>query len=199
MKRQDVLIIFFKNPIYGKVKTRLAASIGNDKALQVYNEMAAYTRLVTDKLPCDKIVFYSEHVEPDDIWTTDYLKAVQKGIDLGEKMMNAFEAVFQTGYEKVLVIGTDCPTLKEILIQQAFASLDDQDIVVGPSEDGGYYLLGMKEPHPSLFKDITWSSPTVFGSTIEACAKLNLTYDLLPKLRDVDEKGDLEQIKFMKR
>ena len=195
MKQENVLIIFTKNLIYGKVKTRLAATIGNDKAYQVYKDLIAHTHFVTDQLSCDKVVYYSEHMEIEDIWAPNYRKAKQQGNDLGKRMMNAFYDIFQHGYSKAAIIGTDCVTLNADIINKAFEELNNHDIVIGPSLDGGYYLLAMKTLHQNLFENIAWSTETVFDATIAACNYLGLSYYLLPALNDVDEEKDLEDLK----
>ncbi len=191
--KQDLLIIFTKNLLYGKVKTRLAATIGNDNAFRIYKNLVAYTYSVTKQLQCDKIVYYSDYTEEDDIWN-DYMKATQQGNDLGERMMNAFEDAFTDGNAKAVIIGTDCFEIDQKIIEQAFATLNKNDIVIGPATDGGYYLLGMKSLHPSLFENIAWSTETVFNTTITVCNHLNLSYFLLTVLNDVDEEKDLKRM-----
>lgn len=148
---KNVLIIFTKNPLYGKVKTRLAATVGNDKALEAYKTLTNHTHAITYYLNCSKIVFYTDEIVEDGIWK-DYQKQLQHGTDLGERMMNAFEYVFQNEYLKAVIIGCDCPELTEQIIKKAFEHLDKYDVVIGPAADGGYYLLGMKKLYESYFK-----------------------------------------------
>jgi uncharacterized protein len=195
MKRGDVLIIFTKNPVYGSVKTRLAATIGKDNAFEVHKALLVHTHSVAEQLLCDKIVFYSEYIETNDIWGNGYLKANQQGCDLGERMMNSFNDVFKQGYTKAVIIGTDCPSINEKLINDAFGQLNNNDIVVGPAWDGGYYLLGMKILHQDLFENMVWSTEAVFKSTIAKCDQLGLNYVLLPVLHDIDEEKDLVHLK----
>src|SRR5687768_12902311 len=135
MKERNVLIIFTKNLIYGRVKTRLAATVGNNKAYEVYKNLVAHTHSVCEQLPCDKIVYYSDHIEPEDIWNFNYLKAKQRGNDLGERMMNAFYDIFQHGYSKAVIIGTDCATLNADIINSAFEELNNHKVLIGPSLD----------------------------------------------------------------
>jgi uncharacterized protein len=193
MSNNFVLIIFVRNLVYGNVKTRLAATIGNDKALEVYKGLIAHTQFVTGHLPFDKIVYYSDYIGTFDAWNNGYRKAKQQGRDLGERMKNAFEDVFRQGYAKAVIIGTDCPLLTQELIHDAFNKLNDFDIVIGPAVDGGYYLLGMKKLYPGLFTNIQWSTDTVFNDTIAACT--HHSYCLLPLLRDIDKEEDLEYVK----
>jgi rSAM/selenodomain-associated transferase 1 len=193
---KDALIIFTKNPEAGKVKTRLAATLGDEEALAIYRQLLSHTNSVTEYLPVDKFVFYSNHIEQKDFWDSKhYYKEVQQGFDLGERMQNAFDATFQDGYDKILIIGTDCPDLNAGIIMNAFAYLNSQDVVIGPAEDGGYYLLGMKQLYLELFEDINWSTNTVLHETQMKCTALQLNYCLLPVLKDIDEEKDIVHLK----
>src|SRR3954464_12986132 len=108
MSTKNILIIFAKNLIYGKVKTRLAASIGNDNAYEIYKELLYRTRSVIQKIKVDKVVYYSELIQANgDVFDANFLKATQMGNDLGERMMNAFREMFDDGYNKAVIIGTD--------------------------------------------------------------------------------------------
>src|SRR5437868_3465632 len=109
MKQPGILIIFARNLVYGQVKTRLAASAGADAAFEVYKKLLQHTNAITQNIHAAKIVYYSEHVETDDLWNNTFMRATQKGHDLGERMFNAFEETFQRGYSKAVMIGTDCP------------------------------------------------------------------------------------------
>jgi len=197
---KKALLIFTKNPEAGKVKTRLAATIGNEAALAVYQQLLLHTVSVTAYLPVDKFVYYSNYIEQEDVWHSEhYYKQVQQGVDLGERMKNAFAAAFQNGYGKVLIIGTDCPYLNAEIIMKAFIYLQSHDAVIGPAEDGGYYLLGMKQLYPDLFGNIQWSTHTVLNDTLKLCDNLKLTYQLLPVLNDIDNEKDLRAFKLKAR
>ena len=190
------LLIFTKNPEAGKVKTRLAATIGNAKAFSIYKQLVEYTVSITNYLPVDKFIFYSDHLEQEDLWDDKhYFKQVQRGQDLGEKMNNAFAFAFQMEYDKAVIIGTDCPELNAEIMMNAFAYLNSYDVVIGPAEDGGYYLLGMNQLYSQLFKNISWSTQTVFEDTLSICKQNNISYSLLPVLHDVDEEKDLIHLK----
>lgn len=195
MKRD--LIIFVKNPVMGKAKTRLAASIGDVAALEVYRQLLAYTKHVVQKLDALKTVWYSSHVEKEDIWTKGgFNKKVQTGDDLGQKMKNAFEATFaQEKSDAVVIIGSDCAELEGRHVSEAFDALESNDIVLGPAKDGGYYLLGMRVFVPELFESIAWSTSTVAEQTLSAVKEKNLSYMILDELNDVDTVKDYVQIK----
>lgn len=189
---EEVLLIFIKNPQKGKVKTRLARSIGDQKALEIYQQLILKTRDATTPLQCDRQVWYSSFIENDDCWSAEsYDKRLQQGNDLGERMKQAFQQAFADGYPKVAIIGSDCPGLTPEIIEQAFAGLDDHDVVIGPSRDGGYYLLGMSSFYGDLFAGINWSTPTVFEETVGRTDELELSYCKLPELNDIDTKQDL--------
>lgn len=191
----EALLIFARNPEPGKVKTRLAATVGNDLAYSIYTKLLSHTVQVTQSLPFHKIVFYSGKVENDDIWNESYNKQLQVDGDLGDRMYHAFDVAFQNKYDKVVIIGTDLPELDEATISEAFIKLDIHDIVIGPAMDGGYYLIGMKKLIKPLFQGIRWSTDTVFNDTITEVEKLQLSYYSLKPLRDIDEEKDLPYFK----
>ena len=144
--KTNALLIFTRNPQLGKVKTRLAKTIGDEKALEVYNDLLHHTMTETQNLKCDKFVFYDENVELNDVWSINfYEKKLQFGADLGAKMQNAFQHIFDLGYKNCVIIGSDLFDLRTSHINEAFNKLEANDVVLGPAEDGGYYLLGMKK------------------------------------------------------
>jgi uncharacterized protein len=195
---KEALLIFTKNPEAGKVKTRLAATLGDEAALSIYRQLLLHTVSATEYLPVDKFVFYSNHIGQKDYWSDkNYYKLLQEGNDLGERMKNAFVAAFQKGYNKVVIIGTDCPDLNASVIMNAYVYLEDHDIVIGPAIDGGYYLLGMKKLYPRLFEKIDWSTGKVLAQTLKICESSNLSTFLLPELSDIDDENDLK--KYMNR
>lgn len=194
----NALLIFVKNLVYGQVKTRLATSVGNDKAMKIYQQLLQHTHNVCKNIYADKIVFYSDFFE-EDIWNKEeFKKEIQYGNDLGERMKNAFIKTFENEYEKVIIIGTDCPQIDQTILENAFTQLNDFDIVLGPATDGGYYLLGMKTFFASFFENIKWSTDTVLEKTLEICNQNTLSYFLLPELTDIDEEKDMHLIQFLK-
>lgn len=186
------LIIFVKKPEKGKVKTRLANSIGEDKALEVYRQLLQRTYTITKALREDKIVYYTPEIVLHDFWDANlYQKALQAEGDLGTRMLKSFEESFEAGYQKVCIIGSDCYQLSSDIIEQAFSTLAQHDVVIGPSTDGGYYLLGMKKLYPALFRNKSWSTSQVLEQTIQDIKRTGLSHYLLPVLTDVDEEKDL--------
>ena len=185
------LIVFAKNLIYGSVKTRLAATVGHQKAFETFSYLLQNAHAIVKPIQISKVVYYSNFIETDDVWENGFQKAVQHGDDLGEKMMQAFMENFERGFEKVVLIGTDCPSITEEIIMNAFAVLDTHDVAIGPAYDGGYYLIGITALHSTLFENITWSTSTVLEDSINKCKASGLLYALLPTLHDVDEERDL--------
>lgn len=192
----SALIIFIKNPVLGKVKTRLAATVGKRKALDIYQQLLFHTHAITRQLSCQKHLFYSHFIptQPDN-WENDrYQKQLQTPTpNLGKRMADAFEQVLKNA-TKVIIIGSDCNQLSTNIIEQAFLQLDTHDVVVGPATDGGYYLLGMKKKHHLFFANKQWSTATVCADTLNDCQKLALSCYLLPTLSDVDTYQDWQNI-----
>ena len=195
------VIIFVKNPVAGKVKTRLAASVGNEKAVEIYLQLVYHTMEEVKNAEADKYIFFSDAID-DEIANQlpGAYSLVQHGKDLGKRMLNAFATVFNKGYKKVAIIGTDCPDITSVLLDSAFIKLNEKNVVFGPATDGGYYLLGMQKLVTDLFFHITWSTDSVLTQSISISESLDKTYDLLPLLSDVDEEKDLHHFyKILKK
>jgi len=189
---KNLIIVFVRTPEIGKVKTRLAKSIGDQSALTIYKLLLKHNAAVLHDLSFSKVVYYSEIVRENDYWdATIFQKKVQKGSDLGERMQNAFETEFKEGYEKILIIGSDLFDLKPTHITTAFEALETHDITIGPSLDGGYYLLGMKELYHTLFKNKKWGTDSVLEHTLKDLKQQNIK--LLEALNDIDTFEDLQQ------
>ncbi len=194
MSSENLLIVFIKNPDLRKVKTRLAKSIGQAQALKVYDMLLSHTLNISQHLPCDKAVFYSERTEPGDQWAqSGFMQYIQEGDDLGEKMYNAFRYAFHRDYRSAVIIGSDCLELSGSVINSAFRSLMSSDVVIGPATDGGYYLLGMNKLHDEIFVNKSWSSPYLLEETLISISRLNLSLKLMETLSDIDDINDLQK------
>ena len=194
MKALDYLLIFVKNPQAGQVKTRLAKDLGNAKALQIYEALLEKTRLVAEATDAKRLLFYSDFIPSEDPWSpTLFQKHLQQGQDLGQRMFQAFRLAFSLGATRAVIIGSDCPQLSPELLTKAFHQLQQHPFVLGPSRDGGYYLLGMTRLEHTLFEQIPWSTPQVAQLTIDRIRQLNTTCSLLPVLSDIDYASDWEQ------
>lgn len=189
---KKALIIFVRHPVRGRVKTRIAATLGEETALAVYRELLLHTAAITRPVEADKFVFYADGIEENDLWDTAvYQKRAQADGDLGERMQQAFQELFAAGYQHIAIIGSDCFELSTAIIENAFSSLQSSDAVAGPSTDGGYYLLGMRSFAPSVFEDKKWSTGSVMSDTLQSIRALGWDYTLLPVLSDVDEAADI--------
>ncbi len=193
--KTDSIIIFLRYPKNGKVKTRLAKTTSSEFATNFYKSCAENLVNITKRISSiNRFVFFSNENEREEIksWLGNKLfYAHQEGDDLGIRMKNAFEKVFSTGAEKVIIIGTDIPDLSAEIINKAFEYLDSSDIVIGPSKDGGFYLLGMKKMYAGLFEEIEYSTAEVFSETLARIKELKLSCQLLPELQDIDTEEDL--------
>lgn len=193
MTQDKHLIVFAKNPVLGKVKTRIAVTMGDSQAMDVYNSLLSLTVSNTLVVSSLKWVYYSEFKDSNDVFSSaGFNKRVQVPGDLGIKMATAFEEIFSEYPQgaKVVLIGSDCPTLTNEIIEQAYLALDDHSVVLGPTVDGGYYLVGMKAYFPEIFNDITWSTDVVLAETLAIIHKMQLSVALLPKLNDIDTEAD---------
>ncbi|PJC07249.1 MAG: glycosyltransferase [Flavobacteriaceae bacterium CG_4_9_14_0_8_um_filter_34_30] len=188
---KKALIIFTRNPELGKCKTRLAKIIGDANALNIYKILLMHTVKITKKLKADKFVFYSDTICKEDIWNCEvFRKKVQHGEDLGQRMANAFQEIFKLGYKEIIIIGSDILDLYEEDLQEAFKALETFEYVLGPSEDGGYYLLGMNHFNENLFKNKTWGTDTVLRDTLIDLKNEHL--QLLEERNDIDVYDDIK-------
>ncbi len=189
---KNALIIFIRNPEKGKVKSRLAKDLGEGRTLEVYKFLLQHTRDVCADADVHRFVFYSDYINLNDAWNEPcFAKHLQEGDDLGERMMNAFAKVFDFGFERIAIIGSDCYELTTAHLDDAFAQLEEFDAVIGPSKDGGYYLLGMKQLHPALFTEKKWGSDSVLINTLDDFELQGTNYIELPPLNDIDTLADL--------
>ncbi|MDH3284498.1 MAG: TIGR04282 family arsenosugar biosynthesis glycosyltransferase [Acidobacteriota bacterium] len=197
----EVILVFVKHPEPGRVKTRLAAGVGNERSAEVYRRLAERTlrtvraaatapgrrvRLAVD--PPQRVADVSRWLGPD------FPAAPQAAGHLGERMSAAFADAFEDGAQRVVIVGTDCPGLAPFDIDAAFTALSTNDVVVGPAEDGGYWLLGLAEHRPPLFEDIAWSEPDVLTRTLLKLRRAAVRFILLRTLRDVDTVEDLRAL-----
>lgn len=191
--KDRLLLIFTRNPKLGKCKTRLAATIGDQAALDIYMILIRHTAEITKYLNCSKEVYYSDEVPDNDLWGKDnYAKRLQEGNDLGERMYNAFKSGFQKGYKKIILIGSDIYDLNSETIEEAFVEMENADFVIGPAADGGYYLVGMKTLNNEIFQNKNWGTESVLEDTLN-----NLNHKkvkLLEIKNDIDVYEDLEDI-----
>ena len=195
MSKSNALVIFVKNARRGNVKTRLASSLGKDKALSIYLALCERVRNVCLGFSGKCYVYYSEYIPPEpDVWEDDFfIKRKQYQVaDLGLRMQAAFNELLPV-HSSVRLIGTDIPHLSNDLLEESILLLKNTDVILGPSDDGGYYLIGMKKTNDFLFNNMTWSVDTVLSETIQRISRNNATYHLLKTLPDIDTADDWEK------
>lgn len=194
MGNKSLLLVFTKNPTLGKVKTRLAKSIGKEKALEIYKALLKKTASVLEVLEVLEVdihLYYSDYIEKDDFFSTIATqKKTQTGKQLGERMSNAFRESL-ISYDKVVIIGTDLWTLEIQDIKNAFKALEHHAAVIGPSTDGGYYLLGLTEVMPQIFLNKQWGTSSVLPNTLRDLKSVK--HHLLSEKNDIDTFSDLEE------
>lgn len=184
-------------PAAGKAKTRLAADMGPEKAAEFYRICARQILQEMSSLPTQisKHIFFTDSPDHKNVeeWAgPGFSFKAQAGRDLGERLVNAFKEVFSEGALKAVIIASDTPDISADTVNRAMEALDGCDIVLGPSHDGGYYLLGMSRPHQELFRGIPWSSPEVTKRTLARAGEMGLTTYLLPVLIDIDNFEDFK-------
>ena len=193
----EQLIIFTRYPAPGKAKTRLIPVLGKEGAANLHRLMTQRTiaralSLQNSRQLSVEIHYTGSSQQLMQDWLgTDLLYHQQSDGDLGARMLAAFQKSFNGGIEKVALIGTDCPQLKQQLLAKAFDELSDKDLVLGPAKDGGYYLIGLRCLIPELFDGIHWGSSEVFASTLAIAQNLGLNIGVLPTLVDIDRPDDL--------
>jgi len=186
-----LLIIFTKNPTLGRVKTRLAQTLGDEKALSVFKKLLAQAAKTASNWGGDVWVFYADFLAEKDLWSAvANQKFLQKGDGLGERMAHAFEMGLAS-YTKVVLIGTDIPSISTQVIDDAFSKLGQHDFVIGPTFDGGYFLIGMSEYHAYVFQEMEWSTSSVFVQTKNKIRQHNHSLASLEPLTDIDYERDL--------
>ncbi|MCB0456454.1 MAG: TIGR04282 family arsenosugar biosynthesis glycosyltransferase [Flavobacteriaceae bacterium] len=188
---KSLLLIFTRNPELGKCKTRLAASIGNENALEIFKFLVSHTAKIALPVVADKYVYYADAIWENDLWDANiFHKRLQIGNDLGERMKGAFLQGFNDGYEKIIVIGSDLIDITTEAIETAFTTMQTHDFVIGPAQDGGYYLLGMKKMKAQLFENKAWGTDTVLEATLQDLK--DEKYIKLPVKNDVDLYEDIK-------
>lgn len=193
MVNKNLLLIFTRNLEWGQCKTRLAADIGNDAALAIYKKLIEHTVSVTKSVSATKQVYYSNEIVENDAWDASiFQKKKQEGPDLGSRMQHAFQQGFKEGFKNILIIGSDLYDITEADINKAFEALENNSFVIGPAQDGGYYLLGMKQLHPKIFTNKSWGSANVLEETLKDIGSEK--HLLLPQRNDIDYFEDMKHI-----
>ncbi|WP_179347935.1 TIGR04282 family arsenosugar biosynthesis glycosyltransferase [Winogradskyella pacifica] len=193
---KSLVIVFVKNIKLGTVKTRLAKTIGDFGAFEVYTELVKITEKATQKLDIDKRIYFSNAIV-DDQWKGEF-KAVQHGADLGERMLNAFKDGFDAGYDNIVLVGSDLPDIDVAHIKNGLEALNTNEVVFGPAEDGGYYLVGMSKLNTKIFTNKPWSQPNLLELTLQELQSNQISVGTLDTLNDIDTYEDLIASDFYK-
>lgn len=198
---ENEILIFAKRPLLGRCKTRLAKGVGDANALLIYQALLDHTLATVRETPYRKVLMADppEQAAQGPEWAPSldaYLP--QAPGDLGERMAAAVADAFARGAKKVVLIGCDCPQISKDSVISTFSALDRTDVVLGPTVDGGYYLLGLKEMHASLFKDIPWSTGAVFEKTLNILKFQTLSYISLNAFSDVDTLEDFRRVSHLR-
>ena len=192
------LIVFLKNPELGKVKTRIAKSCGEKEALEIYQKLIKHTLDVAKKSDLKVELCFSDRIESEELFSIhDFDKTIQIGSDLGERMHNAFVDSHNGNNESTIIIGSDCLQLTANHLKEASEALNSKDVVLGPANDGGYYLIGLKEPFEKLLKGKKWSHQNVLNDALEIIKSAGLNFHLLEKLSDIDTYDDWLSHKYL--
>ena len=197
MTNQKKLIIFTRYPEPGTTKTRLIGALGANGAADLHRQMAERVVDVARELKASTgIAVEIRFAGGDDSkmrqWLGNDMKyTAQVGLDLGERMDNAFKAGFDQECDRIVLVGSDCPELTADILEKAFQALDHHPVVLGPAADGGYYLVGLKQRLSNVFKDIPWGTENVLEETRNALSSLEVSFALLEQLNDVDTPEDL--------
>ncbi len=192
----DRLLVFVKAPRPGAVKTRLAAVLGDDGAADLYRAIAGEEIRSTAPRAGEyerAFVFTPDDARAEiEAWLPGETLSPQQGADLGQRMSGAFASAFAAGARRVAIIGSDVPAVGREHVVEAFRALEDNDVALGPTHDGGYYLIALDRARPALFQSIPWSTPSVLSATAERAGVLGLSVRMLDPLRDIDTIGDLK-------
>ena len=193
---EDCAILFARTPVPGRVKSRLWTHLTPEQACHLHwactQDTAALLNHALPLLP--KWLFLSEEPNADISLPSGFRCAVQEGADLGERMAAAFTGAFASGARRVVIFGSDSPTLPESIPQQAFDALDNSDLVLGPTEDGGYYLIGCRRFDPRLFQNLAWSTPSTLQQTLSNAERQRYRVTILQCWFDLDEWKDVERL-----
>jgi rSAM/selenodomain-associated transferase 1 len=191
----DRLLVFVKAPRAGEVKTRLARALGAEAAAGLYRAMADEQIRQTAPRRDEyrrTFLFAPAEARPDiESWLPGETLEAQHTGDLGERMARAFASAFAAGARRVAVVGSDVPSCTREHVAEALRSLDDHDVVLGPTHDGGYYLVALDRPRPALFQSIPWSTASVLPATAERAGVLGLSVRMLDPLADIDTIDDV--------
>jgi rSAM/selenodomain-associated transferase 1 len=194
----NALIVVAKEPVPGQTKTRLSPPLAPESAAELYRCLLLDTLALMARLEAADLTLAYAPARAQDYFAgivpNGFRLVPQQGADLGQRLAHALGQHFDLGYQRVVIMNSDGPTLPLACLEEAFHALDGSDITLGPGHDGGYYLIGMKQLHPELFQEIAWSTERVIPQTLAICRRLGLSVHHLPEWYDVDVAADLARL-----
>jgi rSAM/selenodomain-associated transferase 1 len=193
----NALLVVAKRPAPGQTKTRLSPPLSLTEAANLYEQFLRDTLDLMRQVPdVQPIIAYLPEGEEAYFGSLapDFVLLPQQGNDLGTRLDNALTHCLGNGFGKAVIMDSDSPTLPAVYLVEAFAALDKVDVALGPCEDGGYYLIGLKRPAPRLLREVQMSTPTVIGDTLQLAAEVGLTVAQLPMWYDVDTVAELDRL-----
>jgi len=194
---KECLIVFTRYPEPGKTKTRMIPLLGSEGAAMLQRQMTEHTLAQVKQLQSQhpisvEVYFAGGNPQLMQSWLGSGIVYRSQGEgDLGCRMVSALQSAFNNGSSGVVIIGTDCPGVNVLVMEQAFEALSNYDLVLGPAQDGGYYLIGVRRLIPELFSGISWGTSEVLQQTVEIAKQIDLAIAYLPTLADVDRPEDL--------
>ena len=193
----NAIIIMTKIPRAGNVKTRLQPYLSPEQSAEIAAAFLQDAEAKAQKV-CETIIAFAPREEKAvllNLVSSENIFVAQNGKDLGERMFNAFEFAFDNGSDSIVMIGTDSPSFPSEFLEKAFEFLENSDAVLGESEDGGYYLIGLRTLKKEIFENVEWSSPETFDRTVRNIESCDLKLSFVPKWHDVDFPEDLKRLK----
>ena len=199
MRGRDCTVVMARQPVPGSTKTRLAAAVGDGPASSLYEAFLLDTLATCGEVEAELLISYA----PDSLRAERYVRriapdallAAQPDAPFGVRLAAAMQSAFDHGFRRVAVIGSDIPHVTSTAVDRAFVSLDGYDMALGPTRDGGYYLLALRAPAPGLFRGIDWSSGRELGQTLDRARELGLRVTALEETFDIDDAGDLAALR----
>ena len=194
-----MILFFVKVPVRGQVKSRIASLLGDDIVLELYRSFVLDMLQTLDRTGIPSMICYHPAESGDEVmrWLgRERCYLAQRGSDVGARMEHAFREAFSRGWTRAVLIGSDIPDLPGHFLREALSSLDGNDVVIGPAEDGGYYLIGFRSDSflPEVFTGVPWSTDEVCRMTLAALERAVRTVHQLPRWRDVDTVSDLRHL-----
>jgi len=202
MAYRKQLGIFVKAPVSGAVKTRLVPPLSADEARALHEALAAEVFRRAGRLPKVAVTVFYAGATPGSLVSTLPERAdivPQEGADLGARLRAAFDRLLAGDARSAVIIGSDSPDLPVAILKRAFQRLKHHDVVLGPSVDGGYYLIGLRRALPALFEGVHWGTDAVFAQTLDAVARAGASLALLPIWYDVDDAASLALMENLER